>query len=275
MIDEKSLETYHAYAIHRDANNLIIAPHKSLRPYISNYTFTKPKSMPKQQTILPSVSNTLVYSIGNNNIVNGLRGVNTKPTMIGSFASQFDFMFLIEFQAGGLYPFIKVDQNLLLDHSYSFENISKLLNKQIIEAYDMSSSISDLTDRLDTIFLSCLDITAINPALSHGMKIVQASNGLIRSKDLAREVFYSEKQLNRLFQRNIGTSVKSFSRIVRMKYAIDLLNQHISLSQLPEITGHYDLSHFIHDFQNVYGLTPTEYINKMSLFYNDPFKLKS
>lgn len=52
------------YLLYRDANNLIIAPHKSLRPYISNYTFTKPKSMPKEQTILPSVSNTLVYSIG-------------------------------------------------------------------------------------------------------------------------------------------------------------------------------------------------------------------
>jgi len=253
----------------------IIAPHKSLRPYISNYTFTKPKSMSKQQTILPSVSNTLVFSIGNNNIGNGLRFVNTKPTMIGDYANQFDFMFLIEFHPGGLYPFIKVDQNLLLDHSYSFEVISKLLNKQIIEAYEMSCSIADLTDRLDTIFLSCLDMPAINPALTHGMKIVQASNGLIRSKDLAREVFYSKKQLNRLFQRNIGTSVKTFSRIVRMKYAIDLLNQHISLSQLSEITGHYDLSHFIHDFQNVYRLTPTEYISKMSLFYNDPFKLKS
>ncbi|WP_460645371.1 helix-turn-helix domain-containing protein [Lacrimispora brassicae] len=63
--------------------------------------------------------------------------------------------------------------------------------------------------------------------------------------------------------------------MVRMKYAVDLLSRPITLSQLSEITGHYDPSHFVHDFKDVYGLTPTEYIRKMSLFYNDPFKLKS
>lgn len=275
MIDEKSIGKYQAYAIYKDANSVVIAPHKLLRPYISNYTFTAPKEMPKQQTVLPTVSNTLVYALGNNTITDGLRGVNTKPTTIGGFASQFDFMFLVEFHAGGLYPFIKVDQNLLLDSVHSFKALNKMLNKQLIEAYYLSNSITNLVNRLDTIFLTCLDQTVINPALTYSMKLVQASNGIIRSRDLAKEVFYSEKQLNRLFQKNVGTSVKKFSRIARMKYAIDILNRYISLPQLPEITGHYDLSHFIHDFESVYGLTPTEYTDKMSLFYNDPFKLNS
>jgi len=244
-----------------------------LRPFIANYTFTCPRSMPEQQTVLPSVSSTLVYSIGSNDIINGLRGVNTKPTTIGDYARQFDFMFLIEFHSAGLYPFIKIDQSLLLDSSFPFEELNKSLNQQITEAYYLSSNISMLKHRLDNIFLSRLDDTAINSTFVYAMKKVLESRGIIRTKYLAEDVYYSEKQLNRLFQKYIGTGVKTFSRIVRMKHAADLLDSTISLSQLAEITGHYDPAHFVHDFKNVYGLTPGEYVDKMSLFYNDPFKL--
>ena len=273
MITEKSIKSYHFPAMLSDDNNLVIAPHELLRPFIANYTFTNPRTMSEQQTVLPSVSSTLVYSVGNNGIINGLRGVNTKPTTIGDFARQFNFMFLIEFHSAGLYPFIKIDQNLLLDNSFSFEDLSKSLNKQITEAYFMSTSIDMLKQSLDNIFLSKLDNTAINPTVQYAMKRILENRGTIRTKELAGDVYYSEKHLNRLFQKHIGTGVKTFSRIVRMKQVIDLLGCQIALSQLAEITGHYDLSHFAHDFKDVYGITPKEYMSKMSFFYNDPFKL--
>jgi len=273
MISKESILTYQYPAIIRSENNLVVAPHVLLRPFIANYTFTSPRTMPEQQVVLPSVSSTLVYSIGNNGIINGLRGVNTKPTMIGNYARQFDFMFLIEFHSAGLYPFVKVEQNLLLNNSFSFEYLSKSLNRQIIDAYYVSSNISTLKCKLDDIFLSRLDDTAINSTFMYAMKKILESRGTIRTKELAGDVYYSEKQLNRLFQKYAGTGIKTFSRIVRMKHAADLLGGTISLSQLAEITGHYDPAHLVHDFKNVYGLTPGEYVAKMSLFYNDPFKL--
>jgi len=273
MITKESILTYHYPALIRSENNLVIAPHVLLRPFIANYTFTCPRTMPEQQAVLPSVSSSLVYSIGSNSIISGLRGVNTKPTVIGSYARQFDFMFLIEFHSAGLYPFIKVEQNLLLNDSFSFEELSQSLNRQIIDAYYLSSNIRMLKCRLDDIFLSNLDDNATNPALAYAMKKILESRGVIRTKELAGDVYYSEKQLNRLFQKYVGTGVKTFSRIVRMKHAADLLGSRISLSQLAERTGHYDPAHLVHDFKNVYGLTPGDYVDKMSLFYNDPFKL--
>jgi len=109
--------------------------------------------------------------------------------------------------------------------------------------------------------------------LAYAMKKILESRGVIRTKELAGDVYYSEKQLNRWFRKYVGTGVKTFSRIVRMKHAADLLGSGISLSRLAELTGHYDPAHLVHDFKNVYGLTPGEYVDKMSLFYNDPFKL--
>lgn len=274
MIAKESIKAYKQPSLIRDENTLIVAPHELLRPFIANYTFTNPQSMPEQQTVLPSVSSTLVYSVGSNCFVNGLRGVNTKPTQIADYARRFDFMFLIEFHSAGLYPFVKIDQNQLLNGAFSFEDLSKSINQQITHAYMGSDSIDKLKHSLDYIFLSNLDDTAINPALTFAMKAIMSKSGLVSSKELAGEVYYSEKQLNRLFHRHIGAGIKTFSRIVRMKRAVELLKNPIGLSQLAEMTGHYDPSHFIHDFKDVYDITPTEYVDKMSIFYNDPFKLE-
>jgi len=257
----------------RGDNSLIVAPHQLLRQFIANYTFTDPRTMPEQQTVLPSASSTLVYSVGYNRLIDGLRGVNTKPAQIADYARRFDFLFLIEFHPAGLYPFIKIDQNLLLNNAFSFEELSRPMNQEINEAYMASNDIDTLKHRLDRIFLSKLDSAAINPAITFSMNRIIASHGLLRSGELAGEVFYSEKQLNRLFHKQIGTGIKTFSRIVRMKHAADLLKHPIGISQLAEMTGHYDPSHFVRDFKDVYGITPMEYTRKMSIFYNDPFKL--
>lgn len=274
MINSESMKTYQNSTLMRGENILIIAPHQLLRPFIANYTFTNPQTMPEQQTVLPSVSSTLVYSVRNGCVTDGLRGVNTKPTLIAEYARQFDFMFLIEFHAAGLYPFLKIDQNLLLNNTFSFEDLSKSINQEILHAFFRADDIDTLKHQLDYIFLSKLDDTVVNPALTFAMNRIVSSRGIIQSKELAGEVYYSEKQLNRLFHKHIGTGIKTFSRIVRMKYAVDLLKQPIGISQLAEVTGHYDPAHFIHDFKDVYGITPKEYVGKMSIFYNDPFKLE-
>ena len=217
-------------------NMIVIRPHPLLRPYIANYTFTDPSTMPHQQTILPTISSTLVCTFQNGHFTAGLRGVNTKPTAIANYARQFDFMFLIEFHAAGFYPFLKIDQHYLADDGFLFSELDSILYKQIAEKS-----------------LSC--------------------NGTIRVKDLANETFYSEKQMNRLFRKYAGAKVKTCSRIIRMKKAVELLNTESNIGLLFERTGHHDYAHFVHDFRAIYGITPKEYLEKMSLFYNDPYKL--
>ncbi len=272
-ITEENQSLYQYTVTGAGGNIIFVAPHELLRPYISNYTFTFPRTMLENQMVLPSASSTLVYAIGNGKVISGLRSVNTKPTTIGRYARQFDFMFLIEFHPAGLYPFLKINQNLLVDNVFAFEDMSKLLNQQITEAYYSSKNIDIMKHKLDRIFLSKLDDNVIHSAFVYAMKMIVESKGVIRIKALAQDVYYSEKQLNRLFQKYVGTGVKTFSRIVRMKRAVDLLNDSVNTASLFETTGHYDYSHFAHDFKALYGITPKEYISNMSLFYNDPFKL--
>lgn len=273
MILPESFHSHECSVLFRDDNCLVVAPHVLLCPYIANYTFTNPQTMPEQQMVLPSVSNTLVYSLEEHGLISGLRGVNTRPTAIGGYARQFHFMFLVEFHPAGLYPFLKIDQSLLRDDGFPFEDLNKMIDRQITGAYFAANSIRELIHRLDHIFLSALDEEAANGALTFSLKKILEHKGTLQTKELAGEVYYSEKQLNRLFQKHVGASVKTVSRVVRVKHALDLLSRPMSLSQAAEQTGHYDPSHFVRDFKTLCGFTPQEYRDNMSLFYNDPFKL--
>ena len=275
MIEKKDIHSNQYHNNRIDKHSIILEPHKSLLPFIANYTFTCPCAIPEWQVVLPTASSTLVCGIGRNDIINRLRGVNTKPTTIGHYARQFDFMFLVEFQPAGLYPFLKIDQNHLADNSFLFDELGKSLNRQITEAYYTSDDIFMLTLKLDSIFMSRLDAVNYNATFDFAMKKVLASKGNIRMRELSGEVYYSEKQLNRLFQKYIGANGKTFARIVRMKNALDMMSAFIDTDSVIEQTGHYDYAHFIHDFKGIYGITPKEYTDKMSLFYNDQTKLLS
>ncbi|MDT2599197.1 helix-turn-helix domain-containing protein [Enterococcus hulanensis] len=252
---------------------IVVAPHQLLRPYIANYTFTNPSTMSDQQTILPTISTTLVCTFQDGQFTAGLRGVNTRPTMIANYARQFDFMFLVEFHAAGLFPFLQIDQHQLTDDGFLVDELDQILHQQIAEAYYTAADIPSLTEKLDRIFLARRNPLAINPTFSLAFEKIIECNGNIRMKDLANATYYSEKHLNRLFMKYAGAKMKTCSRIIRLKNAADLLNAHQPVSLLFEQTGHHDYAHFIRDFKNIYGITPKEYLEKMSIFYNDPYKL--
>ncbi|MBO0452756.1 AraC family transcriptional regulator [Candidatus Enterococcus murrayae] len=254
-------------------NNIVIAPHHLLRPYIANYTFTNPSNMSVQQTILPTISTSLICTFQNGQFTAGLRGVNTRPVEIADYARQFDFMFLVEFHAAGLYPFIQIDQKLLANEGFLFEDLDPLLYRQIAEAYYTANDILALTDKLDAIFLAQIHTVKINPNFLIAFNRLLGCNGAIRVKDLANETYYSEKHLNRLFLKYAGAKIKTCSRIIRLKKATDLLSASTPASLLFEQTGHHDYAHFIRDFTDIYDIAPKEYLEKMSIFYNDPYKL--
>lgn len=254
---------------------MIFSPHPALRSHIASYTLTDPSEMPEQETVLPTVSNTLVYSINEAEMIGGLRGVNTEPTIIGEYAKRFPFLLLVEFQPGGFYPFSGIKQQLLVNQGFDFETLLPVIDSKIRVGYQRSNAVDDLLVELDRIFLEQLDDSLRNPAIHYAMEKVVHSRGMISCKSLAAEVFYSEQQLNRLFRTQVGVNVHQFSRIVRLKTTLHLLEQSQSLMEMAVKTGHYDAAHYSRDFKQIYQMTPREYQKKMSIFYNDPFKLSS
>lgn len=276
MIAVESIQRYCGPSLARGSSFVYISPHPLLSRYIANYTVTCPSHgvMTDDYTILPTASATLSYSIGNNTITDRLRGINTKAAVVGSHANQYDTLLLIEFHPAGLYPLIRIPQSELLDDSFPFSSLDAQLNKEILDAVLAADHINFLKDSLDWIFLSRLAGAVINPQLARAMEVICHTHGSVNLSALSKAVYLSERQLERFFTQYLGTGVKTFSRIIRLNHSLHLLQTtNDSMSSIAAEAGYHDQAHFIHDFRTLCGTTPQFYLNRMSDFYNDAYKM--
>lgn len=90
------------------------------------------------------------------------------------------------------------------------------------------------------------------------LEILKSSGTLQIEKDI--QTGYSPRQLRRTFNYYLGTTPKTFSKVVRFQ---NILRAKPSTQSLRENklffdVGYYDQAHFIKEFKHFYGVTPTE-----------------
>jgi transcriptional regulator GlxA family with amidase domain len=78
--------------------------------------------------------------------------------------------------------------------------------------------------------------------------------------DIARRVNLSDSQLAHLFRRDTGFSPKRFLKITRLKRARQLLETtFLSVKQIMAQVGCNDPSHFVREFEKMFGESPRNY----------------
>lgn len=83
-----------------------------------------------------------------------------------------------------------------------------------------------------------------------------ASGGNCRVAALASELGLSKRTLERRFVDHIGATPKKVSRVVRLRRAILCKARVPGWAEVAHTAGYYDQSHMIHDFLELYGMTP-------------------
>ena len=272
MISQKSIKSYKGLRIRGNQNYLSILPHKILQPYIANYFILFPDQhlYSDEYTILPGISSTIILSVDDNKIDGFLQGLYTRAINVGTSVKRKRLMLLIEFHAGGLYQFIPIDQGKLVDSSYLLDEFDKKFMLSLKSELEKSLDIKHLIETLDKIFIKRLANSKILINFAPIRKNIIKQHGFIKPENMPLPFFYSERQTRRLFIRHVGISPKKFSRIIRANYALQLIkNNRSSFLDVVEKAGYFDQPHFIHDFKAVHGITPLEYKQNMSVFYND------
>lgn len=89
----------------------------------------------------------------------------------------------------------------------------------------------------------------------HAVNRIIAKKGLIRVKELAAQVFMSERNLERHFIEKVGVSPKAYASIWRFQNALQLLQSRgiEKLGDLVQQAGYYDISHFMKDLKQKTG----------------------
>ncbi len=140
-------------------------------------------------------------------------------------------------------------------------SVVPLLSDFIAGNFNEFQSQEEIKMVLDQCFLDHVaQITFDHDKRLYGaMEIILKNFGVIDiEKDLNNGV--STRQLRRLFEFYIGDTAKTFSKVVRFQNILKAKPSSQSLRQnkLFFDVGYYDQSHFIKEFKNFYGVTPSK-----------------
>lgn len=111
--------------------------------------------------------------------------------------------------------------------------------------------------------------TAPTPAVSRALDVIRNGEAL-RIGEIASEIGVSHKHLLREFDRCVGLTPKTFSRLCSFQRAIGWIGQkpEVDWADTAAACGYYDQAHFIHEFRAFSGLTPTSYLAQRGPFPN-------
>lgn len=86
-------------------------------------------------------------------------------------------------------------------------------------------------------------------------------SGQVRVDDLARDAGLSARQLRRLFLDQLGLTPKHFCRVIRFRHSLPRLrvSRRGDWAEVALDCGYYDQAHFINDFREFSGYTPSEF----------------
>ncbi|MVT08738.1 AraC family transcriptional regulator [Chitinophaga tropicalis] len=120
---------------------------------------------------------------------------------------------------------------------------------------------AEIKKTFDAYFLAHLSRTTFDndSRLYEAIQIILRNLGVIDVEhDLNNGI--SSRQLRRLFEYYIGDTAKTFSKVVRFQNILKAKpsSQSLRSNKLFFDAGYYDQAHFIKEFKNFYGVTPSK-----------------
>lgn len=252
----------------------LMLPGRLLRPYVHSYWVfrrTIPLATYHEQFMHPRGGFGIVFNFGDQLHLDSqaltepvfLDGVNTISRKMGFFGNV--ELMGIRFYEGGAYPFLALPLAELSNETALLDALPALLRlyARLYEAESLTARI----ELLDEWLLARLTLGKERD------ERIPASLALLRAEgiaipELAGRLAISQRQLERLYQNQVGISPKQYTQLCRIE-AVRLALKHLALNPAdskPNLATfasdleYYDQSHFIREFRAVVGMTPSGYI---------------
>ncbi|MEQ9593768.1 MAG: helix-turn-helix domain-containing protein [Cyclobacteriaceae bacterium] len=95
--------------------------------------------------------------------------------------------------------------------------------------------------------------------IARSLSAIRKSDYSFSNESIRNNLYLSERQTQRLFKHHLGVNPKTYHRVVRFREAVKRIegNQKINWTGLAYSLGYSDQAHFIRDFKQFSGITPT------------------
>ncbi|MGH6872190.1 MAG: AraC family transcriptional regulator [Rhizomicrobium sp.] len=204
------------------------------------------------------------YGGGRFDVHNRLKGIALCGTQSSAFAidAYQPHMMGVRFKPGGAYPFFAAPAREFEDRHISLADIwgpdAERLHQRLVQAPTPD-------DKLD--ILQAAMIAMAPRGFAHHPAVALALRRLARGRPpsvaaLAAEAEMSHKKFIRLFAEEVGFTPKLFVRIARFQRVLEHIYfaPQADWGDAVELGGYFDQSHFIRDFREFSGFTPTDYL---------------
>jgi AraC-like DNA-binding protein len=255
------------------------APKKELQPFVDCYWLlegeTQSGDQPFREKVLPHAHPEMVFVYGNS--FKASFGDEAPRRMPRSFiVGQIDKYINLEttgtagalgvkFKPDGLYQLLQLP-------------MSAFTNRSLILTDVLGNSATELTDRVVSAQTPVERISLLEhyllsrvpskpnalPYIPKAVNKIMGSGGSVSVGELTDEFGVSERQMERKFLERVGITPKLLARIARINHVFKLLKTCPQFSWLDVIysCGYFDQAHFIRDFKNLAGETPTQFFSR-------------
>lgn len=165
------------------------------------------------------------------------------------------------FRPGGASAFFGFDLSEWADAELALADLGEPWS-HLEDRLQAAPTTSARMDLLRDALLRALRLGEVRPRpVERALQLIRAEGGLLPVERVARGASYSPRQLERVFQREIGLSPKQFSRIVRFQHLLRRLPARgPRWAEAAFDAGLTDQAHLVREFRAFTGLTPTAWI---------------
>lgn len=220
----------------------------------------------------PSAFSAIVFTLGNphsavdaqdcktqipHSFISGQATRNYQLEIQGNFTQ-----FGIVFRPTAIYQLFGISAFELTDQRFDLHDLDLPIFDHIEEKLAACRPISAGIDIIEQALMKALPSKISWDGVDFAGAEIIASNGNVKIPELLAKSFMSRRKFERHFLKRVGLSPKYYARIRRYGIVCSMMagRRKIKWDELLHKVGYYDQSHFIKDFKEFSGSSPTQYL---------------
>ncbi len=247
-----------------------VEPDQSLAAYVDSYWFIDARCCNPhgfQEFLHPDGGMGFIFNYGDSLSFDGqiekndasLDGTSTKSTHL--VLTENIKAVGIRFKPAGASVFFDMPLHEFKDQRVSMRDLNSI---QFENLYDQISQHKSLRAKVSIIEKVLHKIRRadgiISTRLLSAIHHLKESQGQIALDSLSQRLNMSQRNLQRLFNAQLGMTAGEYTKICRAEQARTLLKKtKLPLAEAAYKLGYYDQAHFIKSFKSVVGITPGQY----------------
>lgn len=171
----------------------------------------------------------------------------------------------VRFYAYGAYPFLRSSLKEFTNRTVDMKSLYGNLASELVEQANSLPPLAAFRG-LESFLISRLSVNHIDDKHIRGaIRFLFQQKGAVDIAGLAGYVNLSTRTLERKFEEVVGYSPKAFARVARFDHIKDemMFNPALSLTDLAYRYGYFDQAHFIQDFKQFAGKTPSMFVESV------------